>query len=225
MTASASLLTGAALLGFAVAAPLGPTGATAIRQGLARGATTALWIGYGAALTDLLYVTAVYLGLTPVLQHVTWLSPLLYAVGAVMLSRMGFGALRDAVQRAREAAMPSAEAGGSATPAGWWSSLILGISITVINPATITSWLSLGSAFVAANMVGLSPLIAVPALLCILAGSAAWFTILSLLVGLTRKAAARIPRLLSAVGALSGLILLGFAAIFAWQALRAVFGW
>ncbi|MBI3943607.1 MAG: LysE family transporter [Chloroflexi bacterium] len=84
--------------GFAVAAPLGPTGITAIRQRLAHGSRTAFWIGMGAALTDLAYILATYAGLTPLLLRLPWLTPLLYGLGALVLGRMGFLAVMEALK-------------------------------------------------------------------------------------------------------------------------------
>ena len=224
-----SILLSAIALGFAVAAPLGPTGTTAVRQGLAAGAGTAFWIGMGAALTDLAYITATYLGLTPLLLRLPWLTPLLYAVGAVMLGRMGLSAIRDAWRGASvpppAAMLIAAPAGGRAlVGAGWWPPLLLGITITVVNPATITSWLAVGGAFVAQHLVGLPPLPTAGALFGILLGSAGWFTILAGIVAVARTYLDRLPWLFRAVTAGSGLILLGFALAFAWQDVRFALG-
>ena len=223
-----ALMLSAVALGFAVAAPLGPTGTTAVRQGLVAGAGTAFWIGMGAALPDLAYITATYLGVTPLLLRLPWLTPLLYAVGALMLGRMGGGALRDAWRGTSvpPAAVPArAPAAGRALAGpGWWSPLLLGISITLVNPATITSWLALGGAFVAAHLVGLPPLPTAGVLLGILLGSAGWFTILAGIVAVARAYLDRLPWLFRAVTAGSGLILLGFALSFAWQDLRLLLG-
>ncbi len=217
-----SLMLSAVALGFAVAAPLGPTGTTAIRQGLVAGAGAAFWIGMGAALTDLAYITATYLGLTPLLLRLPWLTPLLYAVGALMLGRMGLGALREAWRGASvppsvATPVPASAAARPAGPTHWWTPLLLGITITVVNPATITSWLSIGGAFVAAHLIGVPPLPTAGALLGILLGSAAWFTILAGIVAVARAYLDRLPWLFRAITAGSGLILLGFALAFAWQ--------
>ena len=226
ITPYTSLFCGAFALGFAVAAPLGPTGATAIRHGLASGGIVAFWIGAGAALTDLAYILAVWGGLSPLLLRLPWLEPVLFALGALMLGRMGWGAVRGAM--AGTFAVPQAEAApatGAATARrarpGWWSSLLLGIGVTVVNPATITSWISVGGAFVTANLRGLPPLPAIGAMAGIMAGSLAWFGILAAAVGLARASLHRLPWLLRALGAVSGLILFGFALVFAWKALLA----
>ncbi len=217
---------GAMVLGFAVAAPVGPTGITAIRLGLDRGAATAFWIGMGAAVTDYAYILVTYAGLGPAIAYLTWLPVFLYAIGACVLGRMAIGALRSVHARRRGPGEGAAILPDSATDpelaAGWRPALALGISITVVNPATITSWLTLGGAFVAVNLHAVAIPIGLAILLGIGAGSAAWFTILAGLVWTARAAASRLPVILDLVGMLSALVLLAFAVSFAYQAARIV---
>ena len=225
ITPYASLFCGAFALGFAVAAPLGPTGATAIRHGLASGGMVAFWIGAGAALTDLAYILAVWGGLSPLLLRLPWLEPVLFALGALMLGRMGWGAVRGGIAgpfaAPQAGTAPEDHATARRAPRGWWSALLLGIGVTVVNPATITSWISVGGAFVTANLRGLPPLPAIGVMTGIMAGSIAWFGILAAAVGLARASLRRLPWLLRALGTVSGLILFGFALVFAWKALLA----
>lgn len=218
MNAYVGLFGAAAALGFAVAAPLGPTGAAAIRHGLTSGARAAFWIGMGAALTDLLYITATYFGLAPLLLRLPWLTPLLYLAGALVLGRIGLAALRQSATVA-----PVAPA--SPLLQGWRAPLLLGLGLTVVNPATITAWLSVGGAFVTDHLIGLPLLPALGVLLGILVGSAAWFTLLALLVGAARAGLGRLPWLLRAAGLLSGLVLLGFAVTFGLRGFLAITPW
>jgi threonine/homoserine/homoserine lactone efflux protein len=92
---------------------------------------------------------------------------------------------------------------------------MLGVGITLINPATITYWLSVGGAFVAANLIERSLMAAIGAMLAIWAGSAFWFSILASIVGVARARIEQLPWLFRAVGIVSGLILFGFAVTFA----------
>jgi threonine/homoserine/homoserine lactone efflux protein len=205
------------VLGLSVAAPLGPTSATAIRRGLASGAWAAFWVGMGAALTDFLYITLTWIGIAPVIDRIEFLIPVLYLVGAVVLGRMGIGAVREALANGFR---PPTDAAGP--PAGadtsWRAMLLLGISVTMVNPATITSWLSIGGAFVAKHLTDLSVAESLGAMLAVMAGSAFWFSILASIVGLARASIGRLPWLFRAVGFASGVALLAFAAVFAWGA-------
>jgi putative LysE/RhtB family amino acid efflux pump len=209
-----SLLGRSFLLGLAIAAPVGPTSMTAIRRGLATGAWAAFWVGMGAALTDFLYIAATYVGFTPLLERIPGLKTILYIAGAIVLGRIALGAIRDALAGTGTPIIGGAD---TAAPARerWTSLLLLGVGITLVNPATITYWLSVGGAFVAANLVERSVPEASGAMLAIWAGSAFWFTILAIIVGVARARIERLPWLFRAVGLASGLILLGFALAFA----------
>lgn len=208
-------------LGLAVAAPVGPTGTTAIRHGLAAGWRQTFWIGQGAALTDFLYILATYVGLTPLLARFTWLPLVLYAAGVVMIGRMAWGALREALVGA-PAPVAVASGGVPVSPTAsptlsWHRALRLGLAVTVVNPATITAWLTVGGSFISQNLSGRGTLESVVLMSGIWVGTASWFAILAVIVGVARAAVGRIPWLFRAVGGLSGLVLAGFALRFAWQ--------
>lgn len=223
----ASLFAQAVALGFAVAAPLGPTGAAVIRHGLAGGGFVALWIGLGAALTDLVYVLATYLGLAPLLLRLPWLTPVLYGLGALVLGKMGLHAVLEALRRAGPGTLgwagDDADDGTGSRPAprpaltGWRAPLLLGVTVTAVNPSTIASWLSVGGAFITAHLLGVPAGAAVGVMTGIMVGSAAWFTILAGLVGMARASSRNRPWVLRAVSLGAGLGLLGFAGAFAWR--------
>lgn len=218
------LLGQGAILGFGVAAPLGPTGATAIRRGLAFGGWAAFWVGIGAALTDFFYIVLTWLGVVPIITRVPALEPVLYLAGALVLGRMGWGAVREGLAGGMRPPSEVDAATLSSAAVTWRAMLLLGITVTVVNPATITSWLSVGGAFVAGDLVERSFPEALGAMLAIFVGSAAWFTILATLVGVMRSSIGRLPWLFRAVGIASGLMLLGFALLFGWRGAAAVLG-
>lgn len=200
-------------LGLAVAVPIGPTGTLAIRHGLSGGWRQTFWIGQGAALTDFLYILATYAGVTLLLTRLTWLPLLLLAGGVLMLGRMALSSLREALQGA-----PAVQFQSESTAAlPWHRALRLGLAVTVVNPATITSWLSLGGSFISANLVGRAAGESILLMSGIWFGTAVWFTLLAGIIGLARAMVGRSPWLFRAVGAVSGLVLAGFAVRFAWQ--------
>jgi len=215
-----SLLGRSFLLGLAIAAPVGPTSMTAIRRGLATGAWAAFWVGMGAALTDFFYIAATYAGFTPLLERIPGLKTVLYIVGAFVLGRIAVGAIRDALSGDGTPVIGVDSSGVVAVRERWTTLLLLGIGITLVNPATVTYWLSVGGAFVAANLVERSLLGAFGAMLAIWAGSALWFSILAGIVGFARSRIEQLPWLFRAVGPVSGLILLAFALAFAVRGLE-----
>jgi threonine/homoserine/homoserine lactone efflux protein len=203
------------LLGIGVAAPLGPTSATAIRRGLVFGAWAAFWVGLGAALTDFFYIFLTYLGVVPLIERIPALEPVLYLVGAFVLGRMAFSAIREGISGG--IMLPTMATPGIAEQHTWRAGLVLGIGVTVVNPATITSWLSVGGAFVVNDLATRPFHEALGGMLAVFIGSAAWFSVLATIVGVARSSIGRLPWLFRAVGIASGCILLAFAIVFAWK--------
>jgi len=192
-------------LGLSVAAPLGPVGAAAIREGLERGPRGAFLIGLGAATVDFLYLALVYAGVAPLILRVPALVVVFYLTGGLLMGQMALGAL----QRARQGGMPRPVERGSARNA-----FLFGLGITVLNPATIISWLGLGGAFAAAYLKGLTIASALGVLVAVFLGSAAWFTFLAFVVGGARRLAGDRPWVYRAVNLAAGLALAGFALLF-----------
>ncbi|MEI7771538.1 MAG: LysE family translocator, partial [Chloroflexales bacterium] len=62
------------LVGFAIAAPVGPIGVLCIRRTLADGRMTGFMSGLGAATADMIYGTVAALGLTAVADLLTGVS-------------------------------------------------------------------------------------------------------------------------------------------------------
>ncbi len=211
----------ALVLGFTVAAPLGPTGTTVVRRSLSLGAWSGFGVGFGAALTDFAYFGATLAGLTPLVDRIDWLPPVLYLVGVVLLGKLGIEAILES-RRDIDAVMVPTRGTAPVHDARWRDAVALGIAITLVNPATISSWISLGGAFSAAHMADQSVLVAVAAMIAVAAGSTIWFAILAGVSGLGRASASRTPVLVRWVGFASGVILLGFAAVFLWRAIDAI---
>ncbi|HEX5163758.1 MAG TPA: LysE family transporter [Thermomicrobiales bacterium] len=209
------------LLGLAIAAPVGPTSMTAIRRGLATGAWAAFWVGMGAALTDFFYIVATYAGFTPLFDRIPGLKTVLYLAGAIVLARIAYGAIKDALTGAG-APVIDAEGVSNIVREPWTALLALGVGVTLINPATITYWVSVGGAFVASSLSGRSVAGAGGMMLAVWAGSAFWFTVLAGIVGVARARIEQLPWLFRAVGCISGFILLAFAIAFAIRGIERV---
>ena len=192
-------------LGVSVAAPIGPVNVATIQLGLGRGFAPACAFGLGAATIDALYCFTVYLGVAPLLVAAPWLRVVLYVAGALMLARMGWGALRTRIALASEA---------ERRPGGAWRSYLAGVGLTAVNPATILSWLAIGGAALSAIPSGEGLALVIG----IFSGSACWFTLLALGASAGRRLANE--RILKGVSVVCGLALLGFAAVFVFGALR-----
>jgi len=195
------------VIGFSIAAPVGPIGVLCIRRTLADGRLAGLLSGLGAATADALYGAVAAFGLGVVSRVLVDQQQPLRLVGGLFLCYLGLRIWRAPV---RHASLPEPESvpgrrhgrGGGAVGA-YFSALLL----TLTNPVTI---LSFAAIFAGLGLAGAGPGLLPGAVLVagVFTGSAAWWLVLSGLVGLVRGRVG--PRLLGGINRLSGLIILGF---------------
>jgi threonine/homoserine/homoserine lactone efflux protein len=191
------------VIGFSIAAPVGPIGLLCIRRSLCDGRLAGFVSGLGAATADAFYGIIAALGLTAIthalLDHRGWLQ----LGGGAFLLYLGFATLRASPPLARSTSSTSARH----LPAAYASTLML----TLTNPMTILSFLGIfaglgiggssGSAFSAGALV-----------LGVFLGSAVWWLLLSATAGWL---GARLERGgLRALNILSGVTIAAFGA---WQ--------
>jgi threonine/homoserine/homoserine lactone efflux protein len=165
------------LLGFAIAAPVGPIGVLCIRRTLADGRFIGLLSGLGAATADMIYGAVAAFGLTAVqgllVREQVWLQ----FVGGLFLLYLGI----------RTYMAPPADHGTrSGDPRGRLSAYLTTLGLTLTNPATILSFTIIFAGF---RLVDARGGILAPALLVlgVFLGSAAWWLLLSGAVGLFRE--------------------------------------
>ena len=119
------------LLGFAIAAPVGPIGVLVIRRTLAAGPLTGLISGLGAATADAGYGLVAVLGLAAVTRPLVAHADLLRLAGGVFLCAFG---LRTLLARPAAPVPPAAAAGRM------WSAYLSTLALTITNPLTILSF-------------------------------------------------------------------------------------
>ena len=200
-----ALLTGLGL-GFLVAAQVGPIWLLAARSVLQGRFSTGIMIGLGAATVDMAYGTLGLAGAAGLLR-ITGLRLGLGLLGAAVLIVLGALALRHAV-RAGEASEPAT------TTASAGRAYLVAVGATAANPLTIASW---AAVFAAASTARITHTVTDDVLLLagIGLGTASWFTVLSTAMALVRRLAGR--RVRQAIGVISGLGLIAFGVILAWQ--------
>lgn len=205
MTAPASVVDPAVFLrglvvGFSIAAPVGPIGVLCIRRTLADGRGVGFASGLGAATADAFYGGVAGFGLTLVSGLLVRQSAWLRLGGGAFLCYLG---LRTLLSRPAER---SATAGGAGLLGAYASTLAL----TLTNPATILSFVAvfagLGLAGGEGGYLAASVLVG-----GVFLGSALWWLILSGTVGMLRSRVH--PRALRWVNVFSGLILGGFGVV------------
>lgn len=185
------------VIGFSIAAPVGPIGVLCIRRTLADGRAHGLVSGLGAATADAMYGMIAGFGLTAVSGFLVDQADVLRLVGGAFLLWLGLRTLR--ARPAEEAAQ--ARSGSLST--AYTSTLAL----TLTNPATI---LAFAAIFAGAGLAdsGRSAGAALMLVAGVFSGSAAWWLLLSSGVGLLRARFSTAH--LRWINILSGAVLIGF---------------
>jgi threonine/homoserine/homoserine lactone efflux protein len=188
------------LIGLSIAAPVGPIGVLCIRRTLAEGWSFGLVSGLGAATADAFYGCVAAFGLTfisaALVSHQLWLR----LVGGVFLCYLG---IRTLLAHPAEQELSAQE---SSLVRAYGSTLFLTLTnpVTILAFAAIFAGLGLAEASGGYSSAGLL-------VLGVFLGSAAWWLMLSSVVGLfrTRFSAAG----LRWVNRISGIIILGFGVV------------
>jgi threonine/homoserine/homoserine lactone efflux protein len=190
------------LLGFSIAAPVGPIGVLCIRRTLAGGRLHGFVSGLGAATADGCYGLVAAFGLTALSGALlAWQTPIRLLGGLFLLYLAARIFLTPPPRDAAPSDSPAPKIGGLA--GDYFSTFFL----TLSNPMTILSFTAifagLGLAARAGNFNDSALLVA-----GVIAGSAAWWLTLSLGVGLLR---ARVtPKVMVWINRASGLVIAAF---------------
>lgn len=193
------LLTGL-IIGFSIAAPVGPIGVLCIRRTLAQGRTVGLLSGLGAATADAVYGCIAVFGLTAIsallLNQQYWLA----LAGGLFLCYLGLKTLWTTttgmtIQTSQQSLV------------GVYASTFF---LTITNPATI---LSFAAIFAGVGLVstGGDYLSATILVLGVFAGSALWW--LSLSTGVSLLQSRLKTTQLTWINRISGIIILGFGVV------------
>jgi threonine/homoserine/homoserine lactone efflux protein len=184
------------IIGFSIAAPVGPIGVLCIRRTLAQGRAIGLVSGLGAASADAFYGCIAGFGLTAISSFLVDQQDWFRLIGGAFLCYLG---IRTLLAHPTEQSAEVSSKNG--LPAAYASTLAL----TLTNPATILAFAAIFTSLGAADEGYGAALILVVG---VFSGSALWWLILSGGVSLLRRSFT--PRRLRWVNWISGAILLGF---------------
>jgi threonine/homoserine/homoserine lactone efflux protein len=163
------------VIGFSIAAPVGPIGLLCIRRTLADGRAMGLATGLGAAAADGVYGLIAGLGLTAVARFLIGVQGALGLVGGLFLCYMGY---KTFISRPAEEAANMGEAGSL------WRAFGSTFLLTMTNPMTILSFTAIFAGLGLAKGAGAGG--AVPMVLGVFLGSAAWWLLLTTGISLFR---------------------------------------
>ncbi|WP_413166094.1 LysE family translocator [Capilliphycus salinus ALCB114379] len=185
------------LVGFSIAAPVGPIGVLCIRRSLTYGKMTGFVSGLGAATADAMYGCIAGFGLSFISNFLVAQQIWFKIIGGLFLGYLG---LKTFLEK------PAKEAAKSTENFGVFASTFF---LTITNPMTILSFLAIfaGLGLATANHY----FDAVILVLGVFLGSASWWLLLASGVSLFREKFS--DRILQAVNQVSGIIILAFGII------------
>ena len=188
------------LIGFSIAAPVGPIGVLCIRRTLAEGRLAGFLSGMGAASADMFYGAVAAFGLTAIQDLLIGQSNWLRIVGGIFLLYLGVKTFFT---------KPSEEAAKSAR-GGLFGAYLTTFFLTITNPITILSFLAIFAGLRLGETDG-NYLSASVMVLGVFLGSAAWWLTLSTGVSFLREKFT--PALLVWVNRLAGMLIFAFGIV------------
>ncbi len=194
------------VIGFSIAAPVGPIGLLCIRRTVAYGRLSGLFTGLGAATADSLYGAVAGFGLTTVSAFLISQEQVLRAVGGLFLLFLG---IRIILTRRLARAVEAKDAGLV------WD-YVSTLALTLTNPVTILCFAAVftGVGIVRAQSHAAAGLLVVG----VFCGSMLWWSLLSAAVAATRQHLP--PKALAWINGISGLAICGFGLFILWELAR-----
>ncbi len=191
------------IIGFAIAAPVGPIGVLCIQRTLNRGTSFGFVSGLGAATADACYGIIAAFSVAAVFNFLSAQKIWFSLAGGLYLAYLGIKAFRTVPDNKIEAS------NGMGRLSAYLSIFVL----TLTNPMTIFAFAAVFAGFGFGNTDG-NYLNAVILVIGVFTGSALWWLTLSGITGLIRHKFN--TRHLAWVNRVSGVVILGFAVYIIW---------
>ena len=195
------------VVGFALAAPMGPVAMLCVRRALTKGRLQALVAGSAAAAADMIFGAAAGLGITVINVFVADYQVIIGALGGVIVLVTGIVTYRS----------PIVLANGEAQTQSLPRDMAAAFTMAITNPATMGAAAGLFAALGAID-VDIDPSGAFWLVAGVFAGSMLWWAVLVGVVGFARdgflrRGLARLNQIFGAIIALSGIAVLVAVAI------------
>lgn len=184
-----------AVIGFALAVPIGPVGILCVRRTLERGARSGLVIGVSAAFCDMFYSIVAAFGITLVSDFLTLEQHWIRLVGGIILLVLGYGAFRI-----RPLAHKALKA-----PRGHTWTLFSTALLVFTNPLTLFAFAAAFTVIGVKDIAG-HPMAGWMLVAGVLVGSLTWFILLVRLVHFFREKVMRVG--LTPVNRVAGTVLM-----------------
>src|SRR3989344_9697373 len=164
------------IIGFSIAAPVGPIGVLCIQRTIAYGKTSGLLTGLGAATADGFYGAVAAFGLTVVSSFLVGQQFWFRLIGGAFLLYLGIKTFLS----------KPAEKAATENHKGLFSDYLSTVFLTLTNPTTILSFVAVFAGLGLGSINGNTPS-AILMVAGVIVGSALWWLILSGGVGLVRE--------------------------------------
>jgi threonine/homoserine/homoserine lactone efflux protein len=187
------------VLGFTIAAVVGPIGLLVIRRTLAEGGRYGLASGLGVATADATYGAIAAFGLSAITDVLVNARQVLGLVGGVFLLWLAWQTVRST---------PTEAATVTTTRRGYLGAYLSILGLTLANPMTI---LSFGALFAGLGVTSSATGDAALVVLGVLLGSTTWWIVLTTAVAMLRGRIT--PRWLHRINLVSGVVIGAFAIV------------
>ncbi|WP_342792461.1 LysE family translocator [Azospirillum ramasamyi] len=164
------------VLGFAIAAPVGPIGLLCIRRTLHHGPLMGFFTGFGAAIADTFYGAIAAFGVSTALSFLRGHETAFQLVGGIFLLVVAVRTYRQHPSTQEQEAAPDTKS--------WFTGFMTGLSLTLTNPATIMAFIAIFAGFGLGGT--LDRLEASTLVLGVFLGSSLWWLTLSMGVAAVR---------------------------------------
>jgi threonine/homoserine/homoserine lactone efflux protein len=197
------------VLGFSIAAIVGPIGLLCIRRTLVSGRLSGFISGLGAALADAAYALIAALGLTAISGFLLNYQSILQLLGGLFLCYLGIQTFFSKPPKANQGALQT----------NLVNDFISTFFLTITNPLTILSFIAVfaGLGLAASSNDYFAGVMLVSG---VFVGSTVWWLVLSIATGFFRKSLTHTGIII--VNKISGSIILGFGCWALWGFLKKV---
>jgi len=195
------------IMGFALAAPIGPVNIETIKRGFKSGLWSSVVFGAGAIMGDVIYCCLLLLGLVPFLAGIPGLQKVLWGAGALVMAYLGWEGIKD-FRRQKEIELDESRETGKQV-----NGFALGIAMAVINPYALMWYITAGGAYVSTGVGNGGLMGGIVSIASFLLGVSIWLFLLVFSIHWARKLVT--PAVMGMISGLSGLALWGFAVWFA----------
>jgi L-lysine exporter family protein LysE/ArgO len=195
------------LLGLSIAAPIGPASIAILKSGFRGGFVPAITVALGVVSADVTYVLVAYFGLARLIT-IPVVKTLILFFGMLVLAYLGYLTIRDASKPKEVDAGP---------PKTQKNLYLQGFAVNISNPMAVVWWLGVIGSVLATTTQASNSLVTLLYTLTIVVGIFIWHTGLSIVSHFSKRVFS--SSLIKYISIFSGLVLIGFALRFGYNAL------